>query len=72
MLDKLIIIIYNIYMKEKLYTIKELEKIFQVTRQAITLWIKSGKLKAHKIGGKFWRIKESDLHRFIDNSYIKK
>ena len=58
-------------MKEKLYTIKELEKIFQVTRQAITIWIKNDKLKAHKIGGKFWRIKESDLNKFIDNSYMK-
>lgn len=53
-------------MDERLYTTQELEKIFSVSRQAIWSWIKEGKLKAFK-AGKFWRIKESSLKKFIDN-----
>ena len=53
-------------MEEKLYTVQELEKIFTVSRQAVWSWIKKDKLKAFK-AGKFWRIKESSLKKFMEN-----
>lgn len=57
-------------MNERFYTVKELEEIFQVTRQAISAWIKSGKLKAHKLG-LYWRVKESDLNKFLEENKSK-
>ena len=54
------------HMEIKYYTVKEIQNRFKVGRQAVCLWIKSGKLKANKIG-KFWRIKEQDLYDFENN-----
>lgn len=48
---------------EKLLTIKEVAKILRVSERTIFRYIKSGKLKASKIG--HWRISEKDLESFI-------
>ena len=57
-------------MDEKLYTVQDLEKIFKVTRQAICAWIRRDGLVASKVG-KFWRIKESDLLKFLEDNKRK-
>jgi len=48
---------------EKLFTLKETAKILRVSERTIMRYLKSGKLKASKLGQ--WRIKESDLERFL-------
>jgi excisionase family DNA binding protein len=48
---------------DKLLTIKEVAKILRVSERSVNRYIESGKLRASKIGQ--WRIKESDLERFL-------
>jgi excisionase family DNA binding protein len=49
----------------KLYTIEEIAEILKVTERTLYNYIKSGVLKAVKIG-KYWRIKHTDIQAFID------
>ena len=48
---------------EKLFTLKETAKILRVSERTIMRYLKSGKLKASKVGQ--WRIKQSDLENFL-------
>lgn len=48
----------------KLYTLTELEAILGVTHRTLQEYIKNGKLKGVKIGGK-WRVTEETVRRFI-------
>ena len=55
---------------EKLFTLKETAKILRVSERTIMRYLKSGKLKASKVGK--WRIKQSDLEKFLkENSNVK-
>jgi len=49
------------------YTSQELAKKFKVTYLTVFRWIKSGKLKAFKVG-KQYRVKQEDLESFIEQS----
>lgn len=49
----------------KLYTLQELEGLLEVTTRTLLQYIKEGKLKAVKIGGK-WKVSESNLQDFIN------
>ncbi len=49
----------------KLYSIDEVMGILQVTQRTVYNYIKSGSLKANKIG-KYWRVKHKDLQNFIN------
>ena len=49
----------------KLYTIEEITDILKVTQRTLYNYIKSGSLKAVKIG-KYWRVKQADLQKFVD------
>ncbi len=49
----------------KLYTVEEIAGILKVTERTLYNYIKSGVLKAVKIG-KYWRIKHTDLENFIN------
>ena len=56
---------------DKLLTLKETAKILRVSERTIMRYLKSGKLKASKVGQ--WRIKESDLEKFLkENSNVKR
>lgn len=46
------------------YTPDEIAKQFKVTRRAVYLWIKQGRLKAHKLASTV-RIAEPDLLTFM-------
>lgn len=48
----------------KVYTLEELTEVLQVTRRTLYNYIKSGKLKAAKMG-KYWRITEKQLEDFL-------
>jgi len=56
---------------EKLLTLKETAKILRVSERTIMRYLKSGKLKASNLGQ--WRIKESDLNKFLEkHSNVKR
>ena len=56
---------------EKLLTLKETAKILRVSERTIMRYLKSGKLKASKAGQ--WRLKQSDLNKFLERfANIKK
>jgi excisionase family DNA binding protein len=48
-----------------LYSVEEVTAILKVTQRTLYNYIKSGALKAIKVG-KYWRIKHQDLMKFIE------
>ncbi len=48
---------------QKLYTVQEVSNILKVSKKTIYRMIKSGKLKAVKVGQ--WRIKQEDLDKLL-------
>ena len=48
---------------DKLFTLKETAEILRVSERTVMRYLKSGKLKASKLGQ--WRIKEIDLEKFL-------
>ena len=50
--------------KYKLYTLTELEPILGLTHVTLLNYVKTGKLKAVKIGGK-WKVSETALKELI-------
>lgn len=50
----------------RIYTLTEVMGILQVTRRTVYNYIKSGDLKAVKIG-KYWRVRQEDLENFTKN-----
>lgn len=50
---------------DKVYTTKQIAKILQVDWRTVLNYIKSGKLKAFKLGRRY-RIEDKDLRKFID------
>ena len=55
----------------KLYSVKELSELLGVTKVAILSYIKSGRLKAQMLGGK-WVIASENLKEFLTGNYNKK
>ena len=51
---------------DRLLTLKETAKILRVSERTVMRYLKSGKLKASKVGR--WRIKEKDLEKFLRES----
>ena len=49
----------------KLYNLKEVSELLKVTQRTLLTYLKEGKLKGQKIGGK-WIISEENLHKFIN------
>jgi excisionase family DNA binding protein len=52
-------------MVEKLYTIEQAAEVLQVNYYTMRRWIAEGRIKAVKLGGRLWRIQESDLEAFV-------
>ena len=48
----------------KVYTLEEVADILKVTRRTLYTYVKSGKLRAVKMG-KYWRVSEEALRAFI-------
>lgn len=49
----------------RLYTLTDLEPVLGVTHRTLLQYVKDGKLKATKIGGK-WKVSEENLKKFIN------
>lgn len=52
---------------EKIYSLVQVAEYLQASRITLYNYIKSGKLRAFKVGGN-WRVTESDLEAFINAS----
>jgi len=50
---------------KKLFTPEEAAEVLRVKPRTVMEWLRQGKLKGVKLGGKLWRIRESDLSDFI-------
>ncbi|RLE70465.1 MAG: IS607 family transposase [Thermoprotei archaeon] len=49
---------------ERLYRVSEVARMLNVSTMAVRKWIKSGKLRARRVG-KLWMVPESELKRFL-------
>lgn len=49
----------------KMYTLKDLAAQLKVTERTMHTYIKNGKLKGQKIGGK-WQISQTNLENFLN------
>lgn len=49
----------------RLYTLTELEPILGVTHRTLLTYMKQGRLRGVKIGGK-WKVSEETLRRFVN------
>lgn len=49
----------------RLYTLTEIEPILGVTHRTLLTYIKDGRLKGIKVGGK-WKVSEDNLKKFIN------
>jgi excisionase family DNA binding protein len=49
----------------RLYTLTELEPVLGVTHRTLQTYIKDGRLKGVKVGGK-WRVTEETLRKFVN------
>ncbi|NLJ49785.1 MAG: helix-turn-helix domain-containing protein [Candidatus Atribacteria bacterium] len=47
-------------------TIKEVADYLRVSERSVLRYIEAGRLKAIKVG--YWRVKESDLQKFINQN----
>lgn len=48
----------------RVYALDEVASILQITRRTLYTYVKTGKLRAVKIG-KYWRVAEQELQDFI-------
>lgn len=49
----------------KMFSLRDLAERLKVTERTMHNYIKSGKLKGQKIGGR-WLISENNLHKFLN------
>jgi len=49
----------------KVYSLTELEPVLGVTHRTLQSYIKDGRLKGVKIGGK-WKVSEENLRKFLN------
>lgn len=56
--------------EDQLLTIEEVAEMLRVSTRSVNRYIESGRLKASKIG--VWRIKQSDLNKFLEETSNKK
>lgn len=57
--------------QQRFYTTEEVAKLLQVDPESVRRYVRSGKLRAVKLGGKFIRIEKNDLNKFIEDLKTK-
>jgi excisionase family DNA binding protein len=50
---------------DRLLSVADVAKLLSVTEPTVREWIKEGKLKAHRAGARFWRIRKSEVDRML-------
>lgn len=58
-------------LEQRFYTTEEVAKLLQVDPESVRRYVRSGQLRAVKLGGKFIRIDRSDLSQFIEQLKTK-
>lgn len=58
-------------METRYYTVDEIKDMLHLSSRTILNYIRSNKLKAMKLGGK-WLIKETELEAFLENASNQK
>ena len=53
---------------KEFYTVQEAAELLKVKPKTVLEWIKSGKIKAGKLSGKYYRIYEDQLLEFMKNN----
>ncbi len=51
---------------EKYYSTEDVAEILGFKEKTVREWLRTGKLKGKKVG-RLWRVKESDLEKFINS-----
>ena len=51
--------------EDRLLSVADVARILSVTEPTVREWIKEGKLKAHRAGARFWRIRQSEVDRML-------
>ena len=51
--------------EDRLLSVAEVSRLLSVTEPTVRGWIKEGKLKAHRAGARFWRIRQSEVDRML-------
>ncbi len=57
--------------EQRFYTTNEVAKLLQIDPESVRRYVRSGKLRAVKLGGKFIRIEKNDLNHFIEKLKTK-
>lgn len=52
----------------RLYSTEEVAALLNVEMQTCYKWLREGRIKAMKLGGSLWRVREADLRAFVENS----
>lgn len=53
-------------MTDRLLTLKQVGEKLGLKPGTLSGWLRTGKLPGVKISGKYWRVKESDLEKFMN------
>jgi excisionase family DNA binding protein len=57
---------------ERYYSPEEVAEEYNVSGVVVRKWLREGKLKGMKLGGKIWRIPEAELEQFVQGSVAAK
>lgn len=52
---------------DKVYTPKQVAEMLSITERTVLIWLRAGILEGVKVG-KYWRILERDLEKFIEQN----
>lgn len=58
-------------LEQRFYTTDEVAVMLKVDPESVRRYVRSNKLRAVKLGGKFIRIEKNDLERFIESLKTK-
>ena len=53
--------------EDRLLSVADVSRLLGVTEPTVREWIKEGKLKAHRAGARFWRIRQSEVDRMLSD-----
>jgi excisionase family DNA binding protein len=51
--------------EDPLLSVADVARLLGVTGQTVREWIKDDKLRAHRAGARFWRIRKSEVDRML-------
>jgi excisionase family DNA binding protein len=52
---------------DRLLTVSDVARLLSVSEPTVREWIKHDKLKAHRAGARFWRIRQTEVDRMLSD-----